>query len=491
MSIHRLPAESQFARGERERKRDRAARLDALADVRDTFRHRNSVYYREIERLATFFIPKGASVLEIGCSTGDLLAAVKPRRGVGIDLSSRAIEIARGKHSQASLDFQVGDAEDLRLPNDEKFDWIIMSDVVGHLDDVWAALRSLRKVMKPESRLFLTYYNFLWEFLLGAAQKAGRAMPVPMQNWLGRQDLENLLELCAFDVVQAGQAVLVPANVPVLGQLANRFLARAPGLRHLSLVQYFVARPAWQDRPAPTPLTCSVVVPCKNERGNVADIFARTPELGAGTELIFVDGNSDDGTVAEIERHLPTRPRTKLIHQGTGKGKGDAVRKGFAAATGQALFILDADLTVPPEDLPKFYLALAEGTADFVNGSRLVYPMEGEAMRFLNLLGNKFFSLAFTWILNRPIKDTLCGTKVLTTAAYQRIAAGRAYFGDFDPFGDFDLLFGAARAALAIVDVPVRYRARTYGDTKISRFRHGWLLLKMTARAFLKFKLTV
>jgi glycosyltransferase involved in cell wall biosynthesis len=321
--------------------------------------------------------------------------------------------------------------------------------------------------------------------------RLGLKMPVPDQNWLGKTDIENLLRLTDLDVVQSGTATLLPVKVPVLSTIANRLLARAPGLSHLALVQWFVARPMWQHRATPRSLSCSVIVPCKNERGNVADIFARTPQLGAGTELIFVDGNSDDGTPDEIQRLLPTRAGARLIPQGDGVGKGDAVRRGFAAAKGEVLFILDADLTVPPEDLPKFYSTLAEGHGELVSGSRLVYAMEGEAMRFLNLIGNKFFSLAFTYILGRPIKDTLCGTKVLTSRAYRQIADGRAYFGKIDPFGDFDLLFGAARAGLKIVEVPVRYRARTYGDTKISRFRHGFLLLRMTALAFRKFKLTV
>jgi SAM-dependent methyltransferase len=479
--------ETDFARRERERREARVAEIDAHADRRDQFRARNAYYYEEIERLARFFIPEGARVLEIGCSTGDLLAALRPARGLGIDISPRTVDIARGKHPE--LEFRVGDAAD--LPEGETFDYVVLSDVVGHLDDVQAALRSLRRVMRPDSRLLVTYYSFLWQPALDLARALGLKMPVAQQNWLGRQDLANLLALSQLEVVQAGTAVLLPVKVPLLAQIANRLLARVPGLSHLSLVQYFLARPVWQTAAPAERLSASVVVPCRNELGNVADIFARTPELGAGTELIFVDGNSSDGTVAEIERLLPTRPGTKLVLQGDGKGKGDAVRKGFAAATGDVLYILDADLTVPPEDLPKFHAAVAEGHGEMVNGTRLVYPMEGEAMRFLNLLGNKFFSLAFTYILGRPIKDTLCGTKVMRRRDYDRIAANRAFFGDFDPFGDFDLLFGAAHIGLRIVEVPVRYRARTYGDTKISRFRHGFLLLRMTALAFRKFKLTV
>jgi glycosyltransferase involved in cell wall biosynthesis len=248
----------------------------------------------------------------------------------------------------------------------------------------------------------------------------------------------------------------------------------------------------------------SVVIPCRNEEGNVDDAVARVPEMGRHTEILFVDGNSTDGTVARIESAIErTRGRReiRLIHQTPRGGadpedparmlklgKGDAVRKGFAAARGDVLMILDADLTVPPEDLPRFLEALTEGHAEFVNGSRLVYPMEDESMRFLNLCGNKAFSLVFTWLLGQPVKDTLCGTKVLYRRDYEKIAANRSYFGNFDPFGDFDLLFGAARLKLPIVDMPIRYARRTAGVSKVRLVSHGWLLLRMAGIAFVKFK---
>jgi glycosyltransferase involved in cell wall biosynthesis len=234
------------------------------------------------------------------------------------------------------------------------------------------------------------------------------------------------------------------------------------------------------------------VIPCKNERGNIAPAVERLPALGTETEIIFVDGNSTDGTVEAIEAVIAkygTARSIRLVHQGNGRGKGDAVRKGFDAATGDVLMILDADLTVAPEDLPKFYDALISGKGDFINGTRLVYPMESEAMRFLNFLGNKFFGVAFSWLLGQRITDTLCGTKVLFKRDYERIKAGRSYFGNFDPFGDFDLLFGAARLNLRLIDLPVRYHDRTYGETKISRFRHGLLLFRMCGIALKRLKL--
>lgn len=486
-SARRRTATEHLRKHHERQRAERVRVLDLLAERRDEFRAKNALYYQEVERLAKFFIPKGSRVLEIGCSTGHLLASLEPSRGVGIDISPRTVDMARANYPD--LEFIVADAEELDL--DEQFDYVIMSDVIGHFSDVWAAFRSLQKVMHARSRLFATYYNFLWEPAMKMARGLGRMMPVPQQNWLGAHDITNLLSLNGLEVVQQGGSMLVPARVPGVASLANRILARAPGFRNLTMLRYFLARPVWQYRKEPAELKASVICPCRNERGNIEDIFARTPDMGTGTELIFVDGNSEDGTVAEIERLLPSRPGTKLIHQGDGVGKGDAVRKGFDAATGDVLFILDADLTVPPEDLPKFYAALAEGWGEFINGTRLVYPMEKQAMRFLNLLGNHFFSVAFSYILGRPVKDTLCGTKVLAKAHYDQIAANRDYFGEFDPFGDFDLLFGAARQGMKIVEVPVRYRARAYGDTKISRFRHGLLLLRMTGIGYWKFKLTV
>lgn len=281
--------------------------------------------------------------------------------------------------------------------------------------------------------------------------------------------------------------ILCPIAALGLGSLVNRWLA--PLLQWFCLTVFLVARREPAPGAAPAPLSVSVVIPARNEAGNIAAAVARTPEMGAGTELIFVEGHSRDDTWPEIQRVAAATPQRRIrMLQQTGRGKGDAVRAGFAVATGEVLMILDADLTMPPEELPKFYEVIASGRADFANGVRLVYPMDEKAMQFLNLCANKAFGLIFTWLLGQPVKDTLCGTKVLSRAHYERIAANRAYFGDFDPFGDFDLLFGAARQNLQIADVPIRYRERTYGTTNIQRWSHGWLLLRMVLFAARKLK---
>ena len=452
--------------------------------------HRESRYYREeLQRLLAFHIPPGASVLELGCGTGDLLAALRPRDGVGIDLSPRMIEQANLRYPD--LTWIVGDAECLEL--DRQFDYVVLSDLVGHLEDIWQTFHSLRRVVGPDTRVVITYYNYLWEPVLALAERLGQKTPVGLQNWLPLDDIDNLLFLADFEVVKRGHRLLFPKYVPLLSRAINRVIANLPLIRRLCVIGYVVARPGATAAPADATNrpTSTVVIPCRNELGNIDAAVKRIPDLGPHTEIIFVDGASNDGTRERIEEMIEVhrgRKDIKLIAEDVPKGKGHAVRAGFDAASGDVLMILDADLTVAPEDLPKFYRALVERKGDLINGSRLVYPMQREAMRFLNLLGNKAFGLLFSWTLESRISDTLCGTKVLRKTDYERIKANRGFFGDFDPFGDFDLLFGAAKLNLKITELPVRYRERTYGTTKISRFRHGLLLLEMSWVAIRKLK---
>lgn len=445
------------------------------------------MYHRRLATVFSFLVPPGQRVLEIGSAHGDLLAALKPVYGVGVDVSSGMVERARARHPQ--LTFVHADADGLSLPAAvEPFDVIILSDVLNELWDVQTVFDRLKPYCAPHTRIIVNTYSRLWELPLRLAKAIGLAHPGIGRNWLQLNDVTNLLYLSDFDVIRTWQEFLCPVSVPGLHQLCNRFLVKLWPFRWFALANFVMARPMPRRDPAAAPIV-SVIVPARNEQGNIAAILDRTPELGGGTELIFVEGHSKDDTYGEIQRQIAARPgcRARFMQQ-TGKGKGDAVRLGFAHATGEILMILDADLTVPPEDLPRFVEAIVSGKGEFINGTRLIYPMEEKAMRFFNLLGNKFFSLAFSWLLGQPVKDTLCGTKVLSKSVYNSIAANRSYFGDFDPFGDFDLLFGAARLSRKIVDMPIRYRERTYGETNINRWSHGWLLLKMTAFASTKIK---
>jgi len=456
----------------------------AFYDQRAAFRVRETGrYYQQLLRKQyAFWVPPGLPVLEVGCGLGDLLAAVKPVRGVGVDFSPAMIALARERHPE--LEFQVADAAE--APAAEKFDYILLADLVNDLPDVQAVFERLQSVAHPRTRLVVSFFNNLWRPVLHAAARLGLKSPTLLQNWLSTDDVKNLLHLAGWEVIKTEARILWPARMPLWSWLCNRWLA--PLLPPFCFTIGLVARP----KPRPVPASqyrCSVVIPARNEAGNIEDAVRRTPEMGQGTEIIFIEGHSTDDTWGEIQRVAAKYPqrRIKVLKQQS-RGKGGAVREAFAAATGDLLFILDADLTMPPEELPKFYEAARSGTAEFVNGVRLVYPMEEQAMQFFNMVANKVFGLTFSWLLGQNIKDTLCGTKVLFRADYEAIAKNRAYFGEFDPFGDYDLLFGAAKLNLRMVDLPIRYRARTYGQTNIHRWSHGWLLWRMVIFAARRLK---
>jgi len=450
------------------------------------WRKRNRYYYQQLARLFRRHVPPGARVLEIGCEAGDLLADVRPAHGVGVDSDQAIIAFARQRHPE--LIFHAGGLE--QLPRDEKFDAVLICNAVGQMRDVQATFAAIQPFCRPETRVIVTYHNALWEPILVLGSRLGMRRKVEGQNWLSRDDLANLFELSGFQVIRQFCEILMPKPIPLLAGVLNGFLVKFWPFKHFALAVLLVARPIARALERDQ-TTVSVIVPTRNERGNIEPLIQRTPTMGAGTELIFVDGWSTDGTQEEIARCIAKYPdrAIRFIRQEGKKGKGQAVRQGFDAAAGDVLMILDADLTVAPEDLPKFFDAVADGLGEFVNGTRLVYPMEARAMRFLNKCGNRFFSALFTWLIGQRFRDTLCGTKVLTRRNYRRIAAGRVELGELDPFGDFDLIFGAARCDLKIVEVPVRYGSRTYGETNISRFRDVWLLLGMSWKAFWKLRL--
>jgi ubiquinone/menaquinone biosynthesis C-methylase UbiE len=447
----------------------RRAHWERVARDLDRRRGWGRYYHHRLAEIYQYLVAPGLRVIELGCGQGDLLAAVKPAVGVGVDFSAAMLARAAQRHPE--LRFVPADVHALDLP--ETFDVIILSDLVNDLWDVQAVLQAVARLAHPRTRILLNTYSRLWELSLSVAEKLGLAHPNLYQNWLTVEDLTGLLHLVDLEVIRSWSEVIWPLPAPVLAAVFNRWLVKIWPFQHGALTNFIVARPAARPRSAVDQPSVSIIIPARNEAGNIAQIFVRTPELGRSTELVFVEGHSKDDTSAVIEQAIaahPERPCQLLRQRGTGKG--DAVRLGFAHARGDILMVLDADLTVPPEDLPRFYEVLISGKGEFVNGVRLIYPMEKQAMQFLNLVGNKFFSWVFSWLLGTPIKDTLCGTKALWRADYQSIAANRAYFGDFDPFGDFDLLFGAAKLGLKIVDLPIRYRERVYGATNIHRWKH-------------------
>ena len=474
--------------------------FDTFAPEREYWRNKNLGYHQELERIARYHVVPGSRVIEIGCGAGDMLAALQPAVGVGIDLSPEMIKIAQKKYPQFRFEAVAAEKADWK---GETFDYIILSDLLGFTFDIHALFEQLKPLCHARTRLIINMHSRLWQPILALAEALGMKYRQPTLNWVTTEDVANLLGLAGFEVVSTDSRVLLPKRIPLLYGLCNTVLAPFKPFKWFCVSNWIVARlplspgltGAAKDNPAAAlalakPITVSVICPCRNEAGNIPGIVERLPKMGAHTELILVEGNSADATYDACLKAKTDHPDLDIsVYKQTGKGKKDAVWLGFEKAKGDVLLILDADISVVPEDLPKFFNVIAEGRAEFVNGSRLVYPMEGKAMRFLNLLGNKFFSMAFSYLIGQHVKDTLCGTKVLLRTDYERLASQRAYFGNFDPFGDFDLLFGASKLGLKIVDLPVRYRERVYGETQISRFKHGWMLLKMVGLGLIRLRM--
>jgi len=447
-------------------------------------------YFQEEDiRYLKFLIPPHLKVLDLGCGLGDKLAALNPAIGIGVDFSPTIIEVAKKRHADPNLTFTVGNVEDEDFLQtlEGPFDIILLSDTIGALEDCQQTLSLLKQLSHSETRVIISYYSQFWDPIIKAAELFGVKMPQPHHNYLATIDIFHLLKLAGFKPIKREWRQLVPQFLYGIGHFINRFIATLPGIRLLCLRNYIIAR--IDEASSQLTPSVSVIIPCRNEKGNIEAAVQRLPRFCDDLEIIFVEGNSQDETLAEIHRVIAAYPQYNIrVFNQTGKGKGDAVRLGFQQATKDILMILDGDLTAPPEDMPKFYQALIQNQGEFINGTRLIYPMENQAMQFLNFLANKGFSWIFTYLLNQRFTDTLCGTKVLYKKHYERIANNRDYFGDFDPFGDFDLIFGAAKLNLDMIEIPVRYKARTYGTTQISRFQHGWLLLKMVIFAYRKLK---
>jgi SAM-dependent methyltransferase len=475
-----------------EQRRQRTRKhLAKIAARREVWINRNKYYYDLLSRLLRFLVEPQKNVLSVRCSTGVLLAAVNPRRGKGVDICEEIIQIARQRNP--TFDFAVGfpDKEEFRqlFGEDEDFDYILFNDIDDTVD-VLQALQNLKPLCRRHTRLLVTTYNHLWEPLVTFAEWIGMKVPRTEQNWLSTSDIRNIMKLAGFEALETHRIVLFPKYVTLLSTFLNRFCARLPFLNRLCMTQVVVARLLPPSVPKEE-LSVSVIVPCKDEKGNVEDAVRRMPQLGRETEIIFCDDQSTDGTAEEVMRVRASYSHKQIrLKKGPGICKSKNVWTGFNAATGDILMILDADLTTMPEQLVYFLEVIASGQAEFVNGSRLVYPVPKGAMNTANMVGNKLFSVAFTYLLGQRVKDTLCGTKVLWRSDWERIKPMLGSWGTEDRWGDYELLFGAAKLNLKILDLPVHYQERIYGSTKMTKvFYNGLIMLKMCWHGFLKLKL--
>jgi len=458
------------------------AKNDSIAKKRISWILNNQYYYRQLLRTLKFIIPEQSRIMHIRCSIGYVLDQLKPSYGLGVDESEKQIEHAREKFPE--IKFMKDEIEDVQV--EDKFDYVVVSSVED-IVDIKSMMMSIKKNCNSSTRIILYHYNFLWYPLVKLAEKFNMKLPQKMHNWIASNDLVNILNLCDIETIYHKRIILFPFNIPGISFILNRFIARLPLFSLLTMTRVLVAR---LKPPEVNNYSVSVIVPCRNEAGNIEEAVTRIPQMGSHTEIIFGDDKSTDGTrdkVMEMIKKFPEKD-IKLVNS-PGISKSENVWKCFEKASGDVLMILDADLTVVPEELPYFYEAISTGKGEFINGSRMVYPMHKDAMRFFNIVGNKFFGLAFSYILDFSIKDTLCGTKVLKKSDYEKIKKIRGCWGIKDRWGDYELIFGSVKNHLKVVDLPVHYTERIYGETKMKgRIRNGLIMLSMCRAALFKIK---
>ena len=460
-----------------------------IAKKRVKYIKRNRYYHKSVLKHFRMWIPENSKVLELGCGTGDLIGQLRPKLGVGIDISDEMIKQAKEKYP--GINFFCDDAESFEI--NEIFDYIIISGIVGMVDNIQILLGRIKKWVSPDTRVFVDFYNPMWYPFIKFGEKIGLKMPEMIKNWLSVDDIENFLYISGYQVIKRKYLMFFPKNIPLITYILNKFIGNLPFIRRFSLSSVVITRPLvpWPDKEIKS---CSVVITCRDEEGNIEGLVTRIPKMGWNTEIIFVEGHSKDNTVAKINEMIKKYPDKdiRMLKQ-KGIGQGDAFRYGYDEAKGDFVIWLEADLTTPPEEAKLLWDAYINNIGEYVNGSRFIYKMEKNAMPLLNFLGNRFFGVLFTSLLKQRFTDTLCGFKGISKKNYVKIRQQIDFFGDFDPFGDFELIFGAIKNNLKVAEIPVHYKPRQYGESKaygksfFSFMKHGFLLVRMSIIAFRKF----
>jgi len=465
--------------------------LNGIASQRDQWFEKNSYYHSQLLAYYQFIIPKGSKILQLGCEIGNLIGKLEPSYGMGVDVSDQMINIAKQKYPD--IHFRCENIEEFLI--EEKFDYIILSGTLGCIENIQALLQRILKMANSETRIIINHYNALWEPILRVGEILKWKMPEIIFNWLSIDDIENFLYISGYQVVRRDFLLLFPVHIPILSRILNRIIGKLPIIRRLTSTHCIVARPNMPPDNVDD-LTSSVILTCRDEEENIQGLVEGIPQMGKHTEIIFVEGHSQDNTVGKIKEMQNKYPDKdiKLLKQ-KGIGQRDAFAMGFDHAKGDLLCWLEADLTIPPQEIELFWKAYITGKGEYINGSRFIYKMQKDSMPLLNILGNRFFGNVFTMILKQRITDTLCGYKAISRKGYEKVCKQKDYFGDFDPFGDFELILGASKICLKFAEVPVHYRPRSYGSSKAygksfnGFLKHAWLLIRMSWIAFIKFRI--
>lgn len=387
-----------------------------------------------------------------------------------------------------NLDFlNVDTNEDLNkiLINNTKYDCIVLSDMFEVNDDILGLLKLLKKNLNNDGTILLTSITPIWDGVLSILEMLNLKNKSKKRSYIHLNKLSAVLDTINFQITGKRTRQYFPFKLFYFGNIINNFLEIILYFFNFGIRSYFTIKEI-EDTAEKDVLSKTIIVPAKNEEGNLNELINRIPYLGNNVEVIISCGISNDNTLGMAKSLKSDNFIIKVIEQ-TSKGKANAVWEACEQSSNDLIAILDADLSVDPEELSSFFELIETKKCDFVNGTRLIYSMEKGSMRFINNFGNRLFQYVVSKIIRLPLTDSLCGTKVFKKNLYEKIKKWQSVVKIKDPFGDFDLLFAAAYSSQKIVEYPIHYRARKYGTTQIRRFKDGFKLIKYLSVSFYKF----
>ena len=370
----------------------------------------------------------------------------------------------------------------------KKYQRIILTDVVENYDDVFALLNIVSNLLTIDGKLIISSINTKYLILSRTLEFLKLKDSNENTSYIHVKKIRNITSGVGLEYQKFYTKQLFPFSFFYVGNVINKIMEIISFQLNLGIKTYIIFRPAIITN---SKNSKSIIIPAKNEEGNLVELVSRIPKF-ENTEIIFSYGKSKDNTLKVMKQITQSNKlfKFKLVKQ-TKNGKANAVWEALNVVENDLIAILDADISVDPETLSDFFDIIEKNNADFVNGTRLIYDMEKNSMRFLNRIGNRFFQFFISKIIKEALTDSLCGTKVFKKSYLNDLYFWQNIFGKKDPFGDFDLIFAAAYSGQKIVEMPIVYRERKYGTTQIARFKDGFKLLFYLTASFSAFNTSI
>tara|TARA_B110000977_G_scaffold125183_1_gene160299 strand:+ start:1495 stop:2904 length:1410 start_codon:yes stop_codon:yes gene_type:complete len=368
------------------------------------------------------------------------------------------------------------------------FDHIVIADI-EHQKFITKNLIDLNEKIDNECRVIVLSKSIFWSTLINFYKKIKNIGP-DKNNFLPYSNLRKIFLNTNFEIVKNEKIIFFPFQFSLLTKFINQIF-RFPVLNFFCMINLTVLKKVQKKNYQAEGKKISFIIPCKNEGGNIKFFYEKIINSTINAEFLFGNDNSSDNTLDEIKKLQQAIPNKEIkIYDGPGVCKSENVYKGINLASGEIILIYDADLTVSFDDLVNSINLLLKTDADFINCTRMIMPQQKNAMKFLNFYGNLFFAFLFSILFKQKITDTLCGTKIFFKKDWEQIKKYNNTWGAKDLWGDFDLLLGAYKNNLKIVENPISYTDRKEDETKMTGIiKNSIRMLIITFVAYYKLRI--